>query len=74
MSKKDKGSDTNIVLSRKQILQIHATVVHFLEVDQFEIQVRHDTGIGPTVCLRFALDLEGNKSTIKTDITDVGNW
>jgi hypothetical protein len=74
MSKKDKGSDANVVLSRKQLLQIHAMVAHFLDVDQFEIQVRHDNGIGPTVHLKFTLDLEGSKSTVKTDITAVENW
>jgi hypothetical protein len=79
MTKQSKKSEKNysptvIHLTRKQVLQMAEMVNHFSEVKNFEIQVSHGSGIGPSVIFCFTLDLAGEKTPVNVDTTDVTTW
>jgi hypothetical protein len=81
MSKKDKGfipttysTPTVVHLSRKQIKQICEMAEHFKDIDNFELHISHEAGIGQSMNLRFTLDLAGDSKEVKTDVTDVSKW
>lgn len=63
-----------IHLTRKQILQMAEMVNHFTEVNDFVIEVSHESGIGPSVRFKFTLDLVGEAKDVAVDATDVSNW
>jgi hypothetical protein len=46
-------------------------VEHFSEVENFTLEETHESGIGPTVRVRFNLF---DKNDTNVDITDVSNW
>ena len=52
-----------IHLSRKQIEQMYQMIEHFKEVDDFQLRISHESGIGPSI--RFTFDL---------DLTDTSKW
>ena len=52
-----------IRLSRKQIEQMNEMISHFKEVNNFELHVTSESGIGPSMNFKFSLDL-----------TDVSKW
>jgi hypothetical protein len=72
MSKKDKT--TRVFLTRKQILMMADMVNHFSEVNDFVIEISHESGIGPSMKFRFDLDLAGETTNIAVNTTDVSNW
>ena len=81
MAKKDKefvqttySTPTVVHLTRKQIQQICQMSEHFKDIDDFELHISHESGIGPSMHLRFTLDLAGESSVVKTDVTDVTKW
>lgn len=81
MSKKDKDfvltkytTPTVVHLSRKQIKQICEMAEHFKDIDDFELHISHESGIGQSMNLRFTLDLAGDSKEVKTDMTDVTKW
>jgi hypothetical protein len=81
MSKKDKDfvltkytTPTIVHLSRKQIKQICEMAEHFKDIDDFELHISHESGIGQSMNLRFTLDLAGDSKEVKTDVTDVTKW
>ena len=61
-------------LSRKQIQQMHEMIEHFPKIDEFELHISHSSGIGESMHLKFTLDLAGEKSPVKADVTDVSKW
>ena len=61
-------------LTRKQILQMAEMANHFTSVDDFTIEVSHESGIGPSVRFKFTLDLAGEAKDVAVDATDVSNW
>jgi hypothetical protein len=81
MSKKEKdfiptkySTPSVIHLTRKQIIQMSEMAEHFKDINDFELHISHESGIGPSMTLRFALSLGGDNTEIKTDVTDVSKW
>jgi hypothetical protein len=81
MAKKEKdfvqttySTPTVIHLTRKQIKQICEMAEHFKDIDDFELHISHESGIGQSMNLRFTLDLAGDSKEVKTDVTDVTKW
>jgi hypothetical protein len=61
-------------LTRKQILQMAEMANHFTGVNDFTIEVSHESGIGPSMRFKFTLDLAGEAKDVAVDATDVSNW
>jgi hypothetical protein len=59
------------VLTKSQIDKLAKIAEHFKEVDQFTLEETLESGIGPTVRVRFNLF---DKNDTNVDITDVSNW
>lgn len=81
MSKKEKpfvqttySTPTIVHLSRKQIKQMCEMSEHFKDINDFELHISNESGIGQSMTLRFTLDLAGEESVVKTDVTDVTKW
>jgi hypothetical protein len=47
---------------------------HFTGVNDFTIEVSHESGIGPSMRFKFTLDLAGEAKDVAVDATDVSNW
>lgn len=62
---------TSITLNREQILKLYDITNHFKEINHFEIETDHSSGIG--VGLKVSFDLF-EKNDTKIDITDVKEW
>jgi len=62
---------TQISLSRSQIEKLVKMVDHFKEVECFTLEQSHESGIGPTVRVKF--NLFDNNDTV-VDVTDVSTW
>jgi hypothetical protein len=60
-----------VILNRKQIEKLAKIAMNFKEVKWFHIQESHESGIGPTVVVKFDLF---DKQDSKIDITDVSTW
>ena len=60
-----------LILTRKQIQQLHQLAERFTDTENFTIEVESLSGIGPNISVRFDLF---EKSDTKVDITDVENW
>jgi hypothetical protein len=60
-----------MILTRDQIEKLFKIADHFKEVKQFSIEETHESGIGPTVKVKFNL-FDNNDTNV--DITDVSNW
>jgi len=58
-------------LTRSQIEKLAKICEHFKEVDRFILEETHESGIGPTVRVRFNLF---DKNDTNVDITDVSTW
>jgi hypothetical protein len=72
MTKKDKSyQPTQITLTKSQVEKLAKMVEHFSEVENFTLEETHESGIGPTVRVRFNLF---DKNDTNVDITDVSNW
>ena len=69
------GAKQVIYFTRKQVLQMAEMVNHFKGIENFELHISHESGIGPSMAFRFELDLvSGDKCPITGDITDVSTW
>jgi hypothetical protein len=81
MSKKEKSfiptiytTPTVICLSRKQVEQMSAMVDNFKDVDDFELHITNENGIGQSMQFKFTLDLAGDAKQVSIDATDVTKW
>lgn len=61
--KENYGEETIVRLSRKQIAQMAQMIENFKEVEDFQLHISHESGIGTSVRLTFNIDL-----------TDVSKW
>jgi hypothetical protein len=62
-----------ILLTRKQIVQMHELVSKFSEVENFVLEIDNRSGLGPELRLKFTLfGFDDNNATV--DITDVTTW
>ena len=68
------STPTVVHLSRKQIKQMCEMAEHFKDINDFELHISHESGIGQSMNLRFTLDLAGDSKEVKTDVTDVSKW
>jgi hypothetical protein len=66
-----KYQPNQFVLTKSQIEKLVKITEHFKEVDQFILEETHESGIGPTVRVRFNLF---DKNDTNVDITDVSTW
>jgi len=77
MTKKSLNYQPNqMILTRKQVEKLAKIADHFSEVESFSIEETHESGIGPTVIVKFDLfnkDIKNLKDTA-VDITDVESW
>lgn len=62
-----------MILTRTQIAKLNKIVEHFKEIDTFTFEENHESGIGPTVLVKFNL-LDNKNPDTKIDITDVDSW
>ena len=63
--------DADFVLTRSQVLKLAELANHFTDTEFFNLYEDSDSGIGPSVRVRFDL-FETNDTEI--DITDVSTW
>ena len=70
-----KYKPNKFALNRKQILKLAKIADQFPEVEWFTLEEKLDSGIGPTVVVRFNLFGDNDKDIDTTvDITDVSTW
>jgi hypothetical protein len=62
---------TQISLNRSQIEKLAKMSNHFQEVEWFTLEETHESGIGPTVRVKFNLF---DKNDTVVDVTDVSTW
>jgi hypothetical protein len=76
MTTKDKKYRPNqFALNRKQVLKLANMAENFSNVEWFTLEERLDSGIGPTVVVKFNLFDDNDKDIDTTvDITDVSTW
>ena len=75
MTKDKKHKPNQFDLNRKQILKLAKMAENFSDVEWFTLEERLDSGIGPTVVVRFNLFGDNDKDIDTTvDITDVSTW
>jgi hypothetical protein len=76
MTTKDKKYRPNqFALNRKQVLKLANMAENFSNVEWFTLEERLDSGIGPTVVVKFNLFGDNDKDIDTTvDITDVSTW
>jgi hypothetical protein len=62
-------------LNRTQVEKLAKMADHFKEVEWFTLEEKLDSGIGPTVVVKFNLFSDNDKDIDTTiDITDVSTW
>ena len=66
-----KYQPNQLVLTKSQIEKLVKIAEQFKEVNQFILEETHESGIGPTVRVRFNLF---DKNDTNVDITDVSTW
>ena len=73
---KDKKYKPNqFALNRKQVEKLAKMAENFSDVEWFTLEERLDSGIGPTIVVRFNLFGDRDKDVDTTvDITDVSTW
>lgn len=73
---KDKKYKSNqFSLNRKQVEKLAKMVENFPDVEWFTLEESLESGIGPTVVVRFNLFGDSDKDIDTTvDITDVSTW
>lgn len=75
MTKDKKSKPHQFVLNREQVEKLAKMVDHFKEVEWFTLEENYNSGIGPTVVVKFNLFNDGDKDIDTTvDITDVKTW
>ncbi len=62
-----------LLLTRKQIVQMHELVSKFSEVENFILEIDNRSGIGPELRLKFNL-FGSDDYNATVDITDVTTW
>lgn len=61
---------SRITLTRIQYESIQKIFKNFQDIEQFEIEQKSESGIGPSTLIKFDI----NVSNHEYDITDVSNW
>lgn len=61
---------SSIILTQSQIKTLNDIAQKFQDISQFEIVEKSESGIGPSVYIKF--DLFGKN--VEIDNTDVSNW
>ena len=75
MTKDKKYQPIQFALNRGQIEKLSKMANHFKEVEWFTLEENHNSGIGPTVVVKFNLFNDSDKDIDTTvDITDVSTW
>ena len=70
-----KYKSNQFALNRKQVEKLAKMSEQFPEVEWFNLEERLDSGIGPSVVVRFNLFGDRDKDVDTTvDITDVSTW
>lgn len=75
MTKSNTVRANSFSLNRSQIKKLAKMADHFKEVEWFTLEESLDSGIGPTVVVKFNLFNDDDKDIDTTvDITDVSTW
>ena len=75
MTKDKKHRPQQFALNRSQIEKLAKMAAHFKEVEWFTLEETNNSGIGPTVVVKFNLFNDSDKDIDTTvDITDVSTW
>jgi len=75
MPKNKTHSPAQFALNREQIEKLTKLADHFKEVEWFTLEESNNSGIGPTVVVKFNLFKDNDKDIDTTvDITDVSTW
>lgn len=75
MAKNNTLRANSFSLNRTQIEKLAKMANHFKEVEWFTLEESLDSGIGPTVVVKFNLFNDNDKDIDTTvDITDVSTW
>lgn len=65
---------TEITLTRKELEMLAAIAVKFEDVDWFNIQQTHESGIGASTVVKCSLFDNDSEPETTIDITDVSAW
>jgi hypothetical protein len=65
---------STVTLNRKQMDQLVEFVTNFKDVKLFTLEEKHESGIGPTVCIKCSLFGNDREPETTVDITDVSVW
>jgi len=75
MTKDKKFKPSQFCLNRSQVKKLAKMADHFKEVEWFTLEENNNSGIGPTVVVKFNLFNDDDKDIDTTvDITDVKTW
>jgi hypothetical protein len=75
MTKDKKHRPQQFALNRSQIEKLAKMAAHFKEVEWFTLEETNNSGIGPTVVVKFNLFNDSDKDIDTTvDITDINTW
>ena len=63
-----------MILHRKDIEKITAALEQFSDVDTFELDVDHSSGIGAITTMTFNQEVNGVKGSFEIEISGVEDW
>ena len=63
-----------MILHRKDIEKITAALEQFSDVDTFELDVDHSSGIGAITTMAFNQEVNGVKGSFEIEISGVEDW
>lgn len=63
-----------MILHRKDIEKIQEVLAEFPDVETFEIESDHSSGIGAIVTMTFNQEVNGMRGSFSIEISGVENW
>ncbi len=63
-----------MILHRKDIEKITAALEQFSDVDIFELDVHHSSGMGSITTMTFNQEVNGVKGSFEIEISGVEDW
>lgn len=65
---------SSVKLTRKQMDKLVEFATNFKDVQWFTLEETHESGIGPTVCIKCSIFGNDSEPETTVDITDVSTW
>ena len=63
-----------MILHRKDIEKIQEVLNKFPDIETFEIESDHSSGIGAYVSMTFSQEVNGMRGSFEVEISGVGDW